>query len=451
MARLYSAGQYVKSLTAFKSYFTKLKSSDDLERTKFRLVDSIDTMRFYIKDIECSLHESKQFLKAHDSTLATFKNTIETASDIDTIKGFAPLLDLLSVEQFNDLWGYHTSSFADDVKYGYGDALDYPDTFMKDIRKIINNSKINIFFPNCNKGDNAFHFKNDDDLTYGNTDNNIRLAREKMHRVLHGPLKGSVISNNFFDAVFVNPMIGYEEKKDYMNNLIEPCERLEVKNCIKYLRPGGLMIIALPSTRIMPAFAMYLSKVLTNVNVFKAKEIHDSVSRLKLQRVIITGIKKKENTTVSDENIYKMLKCFDYDTALDISNTEVSYTLPTDELVLELFRGSKLDLADVTAAMNVSIIDNFLINQTQPLVVKDQSPLQPFNIGQVGLVLTSGCLDGVVEEMDGVHHVIKGMTTKVTSTVQEDLEDNKIKSTETISNQVKINVFTADGEFIQLG
>jgi hypothetical protein len=211
------------------------------------------------------------------------------------------------------------------------------------------------------------------------------------------------------------------------------------------------MIIALPSTRIMPAFAMYLSKILTDVNVFKIKEINNNSSRLRLQRVIITGIKKKENTTISDENIYKMLKCFNYDTALDISNTEVSYTLPTDELVLELFRGSKLDLADVTAAMNVSIIDNFLINQTQPLVVKDQSPLQPFNIGQVGLVLTSGCLDGVVEEMDGVHHVIKGMTTKVTSTVQEDLEDNKIKSTETISNQVKINVFTADGEFIQLG
>ena len=53
--------------------------------------------------------------------------------------------------------------------------------------------------------------------------------------------------------------------------------------------------------------------------------------------------------------------------------------------------------------------------------------------------------------MDGVHHVIKGMTTKVTTTVQEDLEDNKIRSTETINNQVKINVFTADGEFIQLG
>ena len=98
-----------------------------------------------------------------------------------------------------------------------------------------------------------------------------------------------------------------------------------------------------------------------------------------------------------------------------------------------------------------NILNHVLESQTQPLVVKDQSPLLPFNIGQVGLVLTSGCLDGVVEEIDGVYHVIKGMTTKLTTVETDDSEEDKIKSTETISNRVKINVFTADGKFIELG
>ena len=57
-----------------------------------------------------------------------------------------------------------------------------------------------------------------------------------------------------------------------------------------------------------------------------------------------------------------------------------------------------------------------------------------------------------MEEVDGVYHVIKGMTTKLTTTQTEVSEEaNKVKSTETISNQVKINVFTADGKFIELG
>ena len=43
------------------------------------------------------------------------------------------------------------------------------------------------------------------------------------------------------------------------------------------------------------------------------------------------------------------------------------------------------------------------------------------------------------------------MTTKLSTTETDDSVENEIKSTETISNQVKINVFTADGKFIQLG
>ena len=128
----------------------------------------------------------------------------------------------------------------------------------------------------------------------------------------------------------------------------------------------------------------------------------------------------------------------------------IKYLLPNEELVLDFFRGSELDTNDVVVASNDNMLDNFLNSQMDPLVIKDQAPPLPFNIGQVGLVLTSGCLDGVIEEMDGINHVIKGMTTKVLSVNREDLDD-RIKCTETINNQVKINVFTADGKFIQLG
>ena len=453
MAKLYSAQQYIKSFTAFKNHIEKLKPSDDLERAKLRMSDAIDTMLFYLKDLKLSVskpHE-RRYLNTHETTLTTLKNTIMSAPDISMITAFVPLIESLNTDDLNDLYEYNLNSVCDDLNYSETESYYLCRTTLQALRNKITNSKLNIFFPNCGNGFNGEHFKNDNDITYGNSNNNIRTAREKMHRVLHGPLKGSTISNNFFDVVFVNPKIGYGEARDYMGVVIEPCERIEIKTCIKYCRPNGLMAITLPASRITPALALYLSKVLTDVKVFKIRADNERYGSEMIERVIVMGIKKALNTTTSDETIYKYLKCFDYKTANDSYQDVGQYTLPTDELVLELFRGSKLDLADIKAAMNDDIINNFLINQTQPLVIKDQSPLQPFNIGQVGLVLTSGCLDGVVEEMDGVHHVIKGMTTKVTTVVQEDLEDNKVKSTETISNQVKINVFTADGEFIQLG
>ena len=82
---------------------------------------------------------------------------------------------------------------------------------------------------------------------------------------------------------------------------------------------------------------------------------------------------------------------------------------------------------------------------------KDTSmrPLLPFNMGQIGLVLTSGCLDGVVEEYEGQYHAIKGMVTKVRD-FNNSRENNDETSIETISNKVQINLLTPDGKFIEL-
>jgi hypothetical protein len=160
---------------------------------------------------------------------------------------------------------------------------------------------------------------------------------------------------------------------------------------------------------------------------------------------------RKEVTNKAKQDLLSKLTNIDYDKLPVASDLAPIFDIPLEVLELEYFRGSQLDVDDLLEAAVDAGIDNFLFNQTQPLVVKDQSPLLPFNIGQVGLVLTSGCLDGVVEEMDGVYHVIKGMTTKLSTVTTDDSEENQLKSTETISNRVKINVFTADGKFIELG
>jgi hypothetical protein len=173
----------------------------------------------------------------------------------------------------------------------------------------------------------------------------------------------------------------------------------------------------LPATRVDDNLALWLSKALSeNTIVFKLNDTP-------LQQIVIMG--QKQITSTVKESLYARLKRIDYDSLEDYTVLDTNmFVIPDEELVLEYFRGSRLDASDVLEAVNVSMINDFLNKQTQPLVVKDQSPLLPFNIGQVGLVLTSGCLDGVVEEMDGVYHVIKGMTTKITDTKTEVSDDN---------------------------
>ena len=221
-------------------------------------------------------------------------------------------------------------------------------------------------------------------------------------------------------------------------------ESIEIRNCIKYVRQGGIYMITVPATRIDASLALWLSKVLSEDTIIV------KIPGDQLERITIMG--KKEITNKSKQSLLDRLTYIKYDSLLTASDIVAPiFTIPQEVLELEYFRGSQLDIDDLLEAANPGILNHILESQTQPLVVKDQSPLLPFNIGQVGLVLTSGCLDGVVEEVDGVYHVIKGMTTKLAATETDDSEEDKIKSTETISNRVKINVFTADGKFIELG
>ena len=116
----------------------------------------------------------------------------------------------------------------------------------------------------------------------------------------------------------------------------------------------------------------------------------------------------------------------------------------------ELFRGSVLDEEELEQIINTSGLMSSFWKQHE--IEQNESnirPLLPFNMGQIGLVLTSGCLDGVVEEYEGQYHAIKGMVTKVRD-FNNSREDNDETSIETISNKVQINLLTPDGQFIEL-
>lgn len=440
--KLYSAQQYIKKVNGFKSYIQKVKKSDDFSIVKDRLIESIDIMLFHLQDMKISCEAYKD---THETLLNSFKNTILIANSSDDLITVTSLLDLLDPSVFSNYNEFTLNMKASDMEYNDKESfIDIPKPYLQMLRRAINNESITTFYPNCQNGDNVRSFADTNDRTYGQTDRYTSNARAALTRLAKGVLKGSTITNNYFDSLFLVSRVGYGEVIDHLGVAKEPYERIEIKNVIKYLRPGGLFLITIPYTRLLPSLAMYLSKNISDVRIVK-------VPNDTLKRVTILGIKNESNAN-SDKEIYQRLKLFNYDDAIDVADLGTGiYNLPTQELVLEMFRGSELDSGDILDACQDNMLDSFIESQMDPLVVKDQAPLLPFNIGQVGLVLTSGCLDGVIEEMEGINHVIKGMTTKVTSTNREELEDNKVRCTETINNQVKINVFTADGKFIQLG
>ena len=310
-----------------------------------------------------------------------------------------------------------------------------------DAQRILNainiNKPYNIFSPRCGDGSSLLKLKKDDKaITYGLEYRNVySQAKNFLNRIIKGDLNGSRISNNCFDMLYMVPKVSWFAEEGPTGNLIEKKEKYAVRNTIKYLKDNGILICALPKTRLTNDMAFLFSKLLKNVSILNKSNKNDYI--------YIIG--QKQITKDPKEDVYVKLKQMK---DIDVIN---EYNLPSSGIIEpELFRGSMLDeeaLADIVLKDN--LLNDFLESQNIFNDEENMKPLLPFNIGQIGLVLTSGCLDGVIEESDGQYHAIKGMVTKVKhSNVSSD--NNTEIDIETISNKVQINLITPDGKFIEL-
>lgn len=77
-------------------------------------------------------------------------------------------------------------------------------------------------------------------------------------------------------------------------------------------------------------------------------------------------------------------------------------------------------------------------------------PLLPFSPGQLGLVLVSGRIDGIVDEGNGAYHVIKGSTRPRTNIVEKYDENYRPVTESTRSAATSVAMLTADGKYIEL-
>lgn len=448
MTNYNTAGKLIRDIKAFRTYLDNLKPDSkyiDHDKVKAKIHETIRDISFYVHEIELFTDDNKVKQLKITKILNDMTNALETMNHASQMKTLSYILSEDCTDELYNISLYYFKSIIDNYYYGYDTNYKLDIDFLIKLRSsIANNNALNIFYMNCFSGINVDGFAiPDKDITYGYYSTDSRAAKEKLNRFIKGTLKGSYISNNFFDVVFLNPVLSFREDYDALGRIMENEERVSIRNSLKYVRKNGVIIFSIPVTRMTNSLALHLSKVLSeNTQIIRQNAMCESV--------VIIG--QKDITQKAKESLYNKLKYLDfYEDTISIDELEQNiYSIPTEVLQLDYFRGSQLDISDIMEAVNPSLIDNLVDSQLKPLVVKDQSPLLPFNMGQIGLVLTSGCLDGVIKEVDGVYHVIKGMTTKLT-TCSEEEEEDKVKSVETITNQVKINIFTADGKFIELG
>ena len=331
--------------------------------------------------------------------------------------------------------------------YSYNIGQQISEDFIKTmLLHIKSNRKLNVFDTNCFYGQIMQLFDPEKFNVYGLNTFNSNLSEPKKYaiKVIKNNLRGSRISNNAFDV-----LIGYApyEKalsKNTIGGSIVLQEKQYLQGLYKFLNKEGLLIFAIPYFRLHKNICISIAKNLKNVKVIKAVG-----KNLDKRYVYIIGQKADDNKNI-DENIYTMLrKAYDYDSIHTIYNeTFEDYKFSNIEVPIELFKGSVLDEEELHDIIKNSSCFNSFIEKQKVDKIQDnvKKPLLPFNIGQIGLVLTSGCLDGVIDEGNNFYHVVKGKVSKK-SDKDRQIVDGVIEEREVISNKVEINILLPNGDF----
>ena len=263
--------------------------------------------------------------------------------------------------------------------------------------------------------------------------------KSRFERLVVGELKGSMVTNDVFDVLLLAPPVSLEKKG---KNVIEKIERDYLHKTINYLRPDGLMIYSIPLTHMYKEVCQYLAKNLKDIQI-----------RLDGIHVYICGYRNTDKNREADKDVLIALRTLQLNRSNDcysLDNPLNSFTLPLPATQVLTFRGSKLDETEFAAMYEKSnATETFLKEQrVDKLSDNAKSPLLPFNVGQLGLILTSGCLDGVIDEGNGICHAVKGRVIKKRDVQKEvDNEKDKIDVTEIVANRVEINAFLADGTY----
>lgn len=266
--------------------------------------------------------------------------------------------------------------------------------------------------------------------------------KNNVDKFAYGNLSGGRISNDAFDILLCDPGISLSSKVSSSGFLMPKAEKSTIISHLKYLRVGGVMVLIFPYYKMYKDMCITLSKNLSNIQVRSMSDHTYSTGA-----VCIVGIKKADKE-IDRQSFSTLNRIHDIMIVEDISRSPFDkIDIVPDELPIDLFRGSILDENDLVKASESSgLLNQFLKKQFETNEGNFKSPLLPFNIGQIGLVLTSGCLDGIIEEDDGHRHLIRGRVSKQ-KTTESEYSAHQSEITTITSNKVEINVLLPNGEY----
>ncbi|WP_139995009.1 hypothetical protein [Kurthia sp. Dielmo] len=257
-----------------------------------------------------------------------------------------------------------------------------------------------------------------------------------------GSMMGSHIDHDAFDAAVVIPRISYHRSDTAVSAFLQ--EYKDIQQITRYLRSDdGLLIYGIPSYRLSHNIATYLAKNYHDIQfVRKDRRNNDFYLFIIAKRNKMVLI---EDAPMSPDDIRKAAQYSEEQTFE--ATKDAKYSAPLIEKVPKNFRGSLMSRTDIETLLTQTSrsYDRLEQEELNTGVSESTTPLLPFNTGQIGMVLTSGLLNGFVEEGNDQRHLVKGRTVRRSSTRTKYETDGSEKEVTISSSHVQIHLIMPDG------
>ena len=304
-------------------------------------------------------------------------------------------------------------------------------------------TKVNILDPCCGCGLALSALaENTSARTYGIEIDEYRggEAQERLNRVGFGSFFHSKISYGAFHCVFLNPP--YLSVMTEGNGSVR-LEKSFLAGSLPHLMYDGLLIYIIPYYRVTADICKVLTDNFTDIKTYRFMQSEFD----KFKQVVIFAKRKKRSE--DRKEALKLLHTFLTSEHIPLINSMETggFSLPNTVKNVDTFKGAVFNVRELANQLQRSNSINTLFDASRLDDIPKHPPL-PLSLGQIGLVGSTGMINGLIDCSDP--HIVKGRIIKQhksnVSTADKTGSENEISEVRTISlNRMVFNVLTANG------
>ena len=272
-------------------------------------------------------------------------------------------------------------------------------------------------------------------------------AKSLLEKIIHGSVFDCHVPVESFSLLYLNPPYDFEVGQGKNERM----ETIFLEHCFRWLKPGGVLVMVIPHDRVYGCRTVLSSH-------FKEKAIYrlTSPESVLYKQVVLFGIRRtrQERERLTDSVVQSSNRklhdlTWQYEAIPPLGEVpDRLYAVPPSAPAKLEFRGLPLDQVEDSLAKSPATLQAQRVTHARRTVFSGR-PLTPLHKGHVGLLCTSGLLNGVFGSGVDIH-LAYWDAVKVSDRIEEEDDDGATVIREKDRFSQRLTLLYGDGRYALL-